>query len=379
METPHAVLSLRTHWDRLLDEWGIDCFFLRWDWVRTWLRVYGARTPLLVGLATEDGEPVGLAPLFLSRERIVPGGPRLRAVRMIGDGPLCPDHLVLPCAPGREGSFAEALLDALLRRKSEWDRIELRDLDGESLGWKALAERAASAGFDVRVAERTFCPYVPLPGTWEEYLDGLGRKTRATIRQRSRKLEERVAIEWSEPSTIEEVGRSLAVLEDLHARLWEERGRPGVFADPRFRLFHRIHARRAFRSSRLWLARMRADGRDAGATLCFVDRGRAYGYQLGHDPALRKLGIGTLLIVESIRGSIARGLREIDFLRGAGPYKFHLADRVRRGHDLTIHRGTPPDRLARLVARSRRAAAAAIGRLAGSGGKQWLKDRLRSR
>ncbi|MBD3161154.1 MAG: GNAT family N-acetyltransferase [Candidatus Eisenbacteria bacterium] len=379
LETPHAVLSLGGHWDRLLDEWGTDCVFLRWDWIRTWLRVYGSRLSLLVGLVTEEEEPIGLAPLFLARERVVPFGPRLRAVRMIGDGPLCPDHLVLPCAPGREEPFAEALFAALHRRRSEWDRIELRDLEGRDPAWRAFAERAAAAGLPVRISERTFCPFVPLPDTWEDYLARLGSKTRSTIRQRMRKLERSFAVEWSDAAGIEEVDRSLAVLEELHARAWGRRGRTGVFADPQFRAFHRIHARRAFRSGRLWLTTMRADGRDAGATLCFVDRAGAHGYQLGHDPALRKFGVGMLMIVRSIRSSIERGLPEMDFLRGAGPYKFHLADRVRRGHDLTIHRGTAADRLGRGAERGRRGTAALVRRLAGQRGKQWLKDRLRRR
>jgi CelD/BcsL family acetyltransferase involved in cellulose biosynthesis len=351
-ETVPAVLRLRGEWDARLDAWGVDCVFLRWDWVRIWLRVYardahGIRP--LVGVVTEDGRTIGIVPFILHEDRAFPGGPVLRCLRMLGDGPLCPDHLVFPVEPGREEGFARALAEALRSRRTEWDRIEIRDLLQDHPAWQALATALRSAGETVVVRTRTHCPYIPLPATFDEYLESVGAKTRKMLRYGLKRIERELSTRVVEPTSIEEVDRGMEHLEELHARAWQVRGRSGVFADPAFRLFHRLHARRAFRGGRLWLTSMATPERPIAVLLGFVSRRGLHYYQLGHDPELRAFSIGTMMVASAIARATERGLPEMDFLRGQGAYKSHLTRHERRGHDLIVHGGSPADHAASAV------------------------------
>ena len=342
-ETVAAVLRLGGGWDRRLAAWDADSVFLRWDWIRTWLRVYARETTPLVGVVTEDGEAIGIAPLALYRERTFPGGPILRSVRMIGDGPLCPDHLIFPVKPGREEIFARALVDALRARCSEWDRIEFRDLLEDHPAWRAIGAALRESGETVVLRPRTRCPYIPLPRTLDAYLESIGTKTRKMVRYGMRRIERELAARVVEPASVDEVDRGMERLEDLHGRAWRARGRPGVFADERFRLFHRIHARRAFRSGRLWLASMVSPDREIAVLLGFLSPRGLHYYQLGHDTELRAYSVGTMMVASCVARAIERGLPEMDFLRGQSAYKMHLTRHERRGQDFVVHGGSAAD------------------------------------
>ncbi len=372
-----SVLRLREGWDERLGAWGVDCPFLRWDWIRVWLRAYRRRERLLVGVVLDGDDAIGMAPLMIARERVLPHGPVLRSVRILGSGRLCPDHLVLPTRPGSERLCAEALWNELRARESEWDRVELIDLYGEHPAWKALAAAIRESGGSPVIQERTYCPYITLPPSWEEYLKGVSAKTRDSIRYRIGRLNRDFSVALDEPRTIEEVDRLMVRLEELHTQGWRARGKAGVFVDPRYRRFHRIHARRAFRSGTLWLLLLRAGDVDAAVSLGFASRRAFHGYQMGHEGSLHKHGVGSIMVAMAIRHAIERGKDEMDFLRGAGAYKSHLATELRRGHDLIVHRWTLPDRLAHWKARGRRSTVAATRRLLGPERAERLKRALR--
>lgn len=372
-----SCLRLRDGWDRSLDAWGVDCVFLRWDWIRVWLRAYRRREKLLVGVARDGEETIGIAPLMIAAEKLGPSGPVLRSVRILGSGRLCPDHLVLPVRPGMERPFAEALWADLRAREMDWDRVELLDLYGDHPAWRALADAIRDGGGSPVIRERTYCPYITLPSKWEEYVKGVSPKTRDSIRYRINRLNRDFEVALLQPQSIEDVDRLMVRLEELHTRGWKERGRAGVFADPRFRRFHRVHARRAFRAGRLWLLNLRAGELDAAVSLGFASRRAFHGYQLGHEGSLQKYGVGTVMVLLAIKSAIETGKAELDFLRGAGAYKSHLTRDVRRGHDLVVHRWTTADRLADWKARGRRRAVAAVRGALGPNRSKRLKRILR--
>ncbi len=348
------VLRLGRDWDGWLREWGVDNTFLRWDWIRPWLRIYGRKTGIMVGLLKAGDTVIGLAPLQLVHEKVSPVGPTLRSVRFAGDGPLCPDHLVLPVVPGQEQTYARLLVAELGARRASWDRIELRDLLETHSAWKEFESAARAAGFAPVSRPRTHCPYLTLPSTWEEYLASLHLHQRKTLRYGFNRLERKLGAVLFEPSSISQVDHLMCRLATLHNEQWEARGRRGVFSNSRFTLFHQIHARRAFRSGRLVLLALKTEEREVGVSLVFRRDRAAEGYQVGHDPKLRELGIGSLLVVSVTKYAIEHGLRELDMLRGAGDYKFRISSEERRGIDLTIGRGTASDLAGRLARGSRR-------------------------
>ncbi|MDM7913785.1 MAG: GNAT family N-acetyltransferase [Candidatus Eisenbacteria bacterium] len=377
IQSPAGFFRLRRRWDEWHARLGVDNVFQSYDWLRLWLRIYEPGARLLIGIARSAGEIAGIAPFYFANEKVTPFGPTLHAVRLLGDGTLCPDHIVIPVRRGHEERFAAGVLEHLRSISHEWDRVELRDLRSGQPVLRPLHDHAAMGQDEPAIRERTHCPFVALPSTWEEYLDSLGSKTRKTIRQRWNRIERDLSATLPRPADRADLDRLMAHLEELHGRSWEKRGRTGVFACARFRAFHRLHARRAFRSKRLWMLALRSPDRVLAVTLGFRDARAAHGYQIGHDPDARAYGIGSVMVALSIRSAIEDGLSEMDFLRGAGDYKYHFAAQERRGLDFVLHAGTLPDQAAQAAAQLRSGAGSLLRGTIGREPTRWIKRHLR--
>lgn len=161
-------------------------------------------------------------------------------------------------------------------------------------------------------------PYLPLPGSWEEYLEGLTGKHRHELRRKLRKAE-RVILKDAAPEQTGLLFDLMAVSSDEKREFLSDRMRD-FFAG-----FIRAFAKRG------WLRyRIAFSGDDAiGAILSFYQDGCVYLYNTGFDPSYAALSPGIVTIALDIRSSIQAGDRCYDFLRGAERFKFNLGARER--------------------------------------------------
>ena len=188
-------------WDQLVDASPLPSPFLRSWWLtgaggpgRQFLLVVdGAH--LLGGLALEKGHP-------------------MLSVRMMGDGPLCPDHLDLLAAPGHEAAVV-SLLRGWLCRPGE----RLLDLKGIRAGSRLIE---ALPGH-VRREPVAVAPFTPLPDSPEAYRASLHSQFRRNLRVSANRL----AAEGVTHQTFR--GRAvlprLGILRDLHQSQWGNRSR----------------------------------------------------------------------------------------------------------------------------------------------------------
>ena len=90
--------------------------------------------------------------------------------------------------------------------------------------------------------------------------------------------------------------------------------------------FHRRFAERAAKRGWLYLAFLHKDGRAIAGRYGFVYRDTYYAYQSGFDSAAGDDSPGEVLLEMVIEDLMGRGVRELNFLRGAQPHKFHWTD-----------------------------------------------------
>jgi CelD/BcsL family acetyltransferase involved in cellulose biosynthesis len=127
--------------------------------------------------------------------------------------------------------------------------------------------------------------------------------------------------------TIDEAGPSDAPdvfveLCRLHAARWGERGRGGVLADTTTLAFHCDVIRQMAEARLLRLYLLRVDGVPAAGYYGFSGGRRWFYYLGGFDPAYRGHSVGSLVILHAVEQAARGGARELDFLRGAEPYKY---------------------------------------------------------
>jgi CelD/BcsL family acetyltransferase involved in cellulose biosynthesis len=331
-------------WRRITAESPRATVFQSWEWTRAWWDHFGGGARRLWVLAfVEDGTTVGFAPLFLP-----PIWTPLRTARFLGTG--ASDYGDLIALPEREDAVRAAFWGFLSEHRGRWDQLDLQQIRPEAV--LAASEAALPQTVRVQIWPGENCPFLPLPGDWETFRKGLGKKLRGNIGYYERALAKVYEVEMR-LATPESLGEDMAALFDLHQRRWNKRWMPGAFATRRARAFHRDVAARLLGAGFLRLHLVALDGETQAALYCYQFNRRCAYYQGGFEPSLARLSIGTVLTAHAIRHAIeADGAGEFDFLRGDEPYKYRWGARDRQNRRFSVtRRGLVRPRLLQSVGR----------------------------
>ncbi|HXH02185.1 MAG TPA: GNAT family N-acetyltransferase [Candidatus Competibacteraceae bacterium] len=326
----HTLYTSEVQWQRLLQDSAADPLFLGWTWLSHWWRVFG-QVPgcelCLLAAYDDDGELVGLAPLYLQAARLR-GWLPLRRLQFLGHGwrqAECArsEYLDFIAARGREREVVTAFLEYILEHV-EWDEFVLANLPQHSLTHALLAAPQWQRGCLVRWLEPGESLGLRLHGNFQGYLAGLGAKTRGKVYNQRKRLAASAPVRLV-ATAVDEVDRALEVLNEFHRRRW---GRP-VFQGRRLS-FHRAVARALAERGELGFTVLYAGDTPLSALYDFHVAGVKYGYQMGFDAGYdRHLSPALLHMGYAIEQAYAEGLHTYDFLRGAGKstplYKEHLA------------------------------------------------------
>jgi CelD/BcsL family acetyltransferase involved in cellulose biosynthesis len=168
--------DVEAEWEAMLPRCATDTVFVTPWWQKAWWRCFGAEYDLRL-LSVADGDAVlGLAPMVL-REGVL---------SFLGDTDLFDYHdFVVP--RGNEQPFYEAVLDYLAQ--SQATALDLKSVPQDSPTVELLPAIAERNGYSVQVDKEDVAPVADLPETWDEYVAGLGKKSRHELRRKLRRLE----------------------------------------------------------------------------------------------------------------------------------------------------------------------------------------------
>jgi CelD/BcsL family acetyltransferase involved in cellulose biosynthesis len=291
LDIPH-LNGWATQWDQLVDSSPLPSPFLRSWWLarvggsgRHFLLVVdGAR--LLGGLALEKRHP-------------------MLSVRMMGDGPLCPDHLDLLAAPGHEATVVGLIRDWLCRPGGRF--LDLQGIRAGSRLIEALPGR-------VRREPMAVAPFARLPDSPEAYRATLPSQFRKNLRVSAKRL----AAEGVTHQAIRgrAVIRRLDTLRELHRSQWGSRSN---FLP----VFDRFAAGFAggCAADEVVVHELGNDNLVVATVTAFEVAGRVSLYQAARLIDRRWRDATTVLLAAIIDDACARGFKEVDFLRGDEPYK----------------------------------------------------------
>ena len=327
-------MSLNASWESLNDltpEWDVlqaasadQLFFLSTTWHGAWARAQAASLDDHSVLALRDnGNLIAVAPLNETE-----GG-----ITFSLDFNLT-DYQDLLTRPGSERSAWEGLLAH--GRQAGWTRIELVGVREDSAVAPLIADFAVADGWRAAKTDWDVSPYLDLPGSWDDYLQGLNKKDRHELRRKSRRLDEAGTIDYEIIDQWDEEAEE-AVLTFL--RLMEMSGdEKAKFLTGDRRALLTTISKAAAHAGALRLCFLRIDGVRTSAIMSFVSGGRWLLYNSGYDPQYRPQAVGLLLKAWSIRYAIESGLREYDFLRGNEAYKYDLGGRDRKLYRYVLER-----------------------------------------
>lgn len=274
---------------------------------------------------------------------MVPGGDEPAAVcafdlrdgrlRFLG-GTEVTDYMGPVGLPADRGRAAKELMAALGGR-TDWEEADLGGLPDDTPWLPALAAGARDTGLEAAVEESALAPYLPLPGSFEEYLAGLGGKRRHEIRRKARRLEEALPgarlVDAAGAPDPEDLERFL----DWHRSSPGEKGR---FMQPGMELFFRRLAGVILPAGVLRLVFLEQGGRKLAGAIGFRWRRRLLLYNSAYDQRFAAVSPGMVLVAKLIRDLIATGHEGLDMLKGDLDYKHRFGARPRTVRRLVLTR-----------------------------------------
>jgi CelD/BcsL family acetyltransferase involved in cellulose biosynthesis len=189
-------------------------------------------------------------------------------------------------------------------------------------------------GISCIVEEIDRAPFVSLSGSFEEYLERLGKKERHELRRKMRRAGELLpGLSFRVTRTAEELANDLPSFLDLHRKSHPAKE---AFMDEGMATFFREVAEGFLASGRLRLGFLSTQGVDIASVFQFRTDGALLLYNSGYDPGYRTANPGLVLIARSIELAVGEGCAEYDFLRGTERYKYDLGGVDRVVYRLTI-------------------------------------------
>ncbi|GAA2803266.1 GNAT family N-acetyltransferase [Kitasatospora paracochleata] len=321
---PHLPAELVDGWRTLVADDPGGSWFMTPDWVLAWWETLGAGRPAEIAVwRGPDGRPDAVVPLLRGRQTLHPRLPlTVDCLTLLGSGPGAADHCGIPTRPERRADVRDWLAERA-RRTTLW----LPDLDP---GQDVLLPPTA------RPVVRAACPRADLTAG----PDALGsRQFRATVRRYGRKLAAAgVTFRWVDAGEADE--RLLDTVLHLHRLRRDALGRPTTFDQGRRPLHARLLERTAGTGHGPAFLLAERDTATVGALYGFRWRDSFSYYQIGWEPELAPLRLGTAVIDQALRACAERGLRTFDFLRGTEPYKYRFGAVDREDVSWLVPRGT---------------------------------------
>lgn len=290
---------------------------MSWTWTATWLRHYGGGVMPRFAVVERRGEPIGVALLV-----VAPRGSSVFPARCLhlgtageqGGSGIFVEYNDLLCAEADRPVVAAALAGAV-RELPGWDELDapgFRASTAAELGRVLPLELRERASWTIRLSPD------------HTVLDGMAGAHRRLVRQA------RETLRPGPPELVADPARAtalLAELGELHQARWTAAGRPGAFADPRFRGFLGDLSRAWVAEGRVGLYRLPdEDGATLGCVVGFVEQGRFLYYQAGFRQFTdNRKRAGLLCHAEFAEHCRERGLHEYELLAGDARFKRQLS------------------------------------------------------
>jgi len=305
-------------WNSLVEQSIADTPFSRYEYLSEWWKTLGGgewkQARLVLVSATENDQLVGIAPLFVTEYD------GQQALMLVGSIEIS-DYLDLIVRADDLPRFISGLLDFLTSSLTDnWSAIDWYNIPDASPTRAALKAEFEKRGWAYQAEIYRPTPYIPLNGSFDEYLSRLDKKQRHEIRRKMRRAAES--------------GRVRFYVVDKNADIETEL--EGFFhlmiQDPNKAMFLRdamrdqmsTTIRAAHEQGYLWLGFLEVDGVKVAASLNFDYKNKLWGYNSGVSREFMELSPGWVLLAHTIQWCCEHNRHEFDFMRGDEEYKYRF-------------------------------------------------------
>ncbi len=312
--------KIGTEWNQLLTSCSASYVpFLRHEFLCAWWKNLGGgewqEANLYTILGRSDSQdPLGIAPLFFTKNL-----EDLPALMLLGSIEIA-DYLDFIAKPKDIPPFVDSVLDLLSSEEApNWQVLDLYNIPEESPTIPALQRAAEKRDWLFTLKKLQPCPYIPLPGDWEEYLAGIDKKQRHEIRRKLRRAENyELPVSWFISEQEETLANDIEAFFSLMAQDTEKE----AFLTESMRSHLQETIQAAFKAGWLQLAFLEIGGEKAAGYLNFDFNDHIWVYNSGLNYQYGNLSPGWVLLSELIKWAIENKRSSVDFMRGDENYKY---------------------------------------------------------
>ena len=307
---------------------------MSWEWQYTWWQIFGSKFQLelvLLAITDEDGQLVGIAPLFKSKIR----HKRLLKIERIGFIGNCWRSHVTMRTEKIDFIFKKDMHEQLLEEVFSWlfknlkfDEFIISDLLVESISFQYLRKNRT-----FRIAEQYDSWYLDTSGNYESWLKGLGKNTRLQVFNRRKKLEKEGQVEIKYYNDC--IDECFDILNRLHKKRWDG----NAFQNDRLEFNKRV-AKLLSEKKSLHFVVLYVNNEPESIQYNYRVNGNEYNIQAGFNPDFgKKIPLGYLKFGYAIENAFASAMARYDFLAGEGKntqYKSRLTNSCEKVVDIQI-------------------------------------------
>jgi CelD/BcsL family acetyltransferase involved in cellulose biosynthesis len=297
------------------------CLFTLPPWLTSWWSSFGDGDEPLVVMMDDAGEPIGVVPLKK----------RGSTAALMGSPDVC-DYLDIITVPGHRRQVTRLLFEYL--GKVNIKRLVLNGVREEAAIWTSVMPYARETGWEVSCEKEAVTFEMDLPETWEAFLSRLDGKQRHELRRKLRRLHEAGAVQFRMTDTSHGTGGELDHFLDLFKA---SRTDKQAFMTTQMAGFFKSLAAAFSDHGLLRLGVLELSGSAVAQVMCFDYHSTRYLYNSGYDPRFRRLSVGLISKILSIRDAVEKGLSRYDFLKGAEVYKKRLGGGPKDIYRCTVH------------------------------------------
>ena len=307
-------------WNSLVEQSIADTPFSRYEYLSEWWKTLGGgewkQATLVLVSAAENDQLVGIAPLFITEYD------GQQALMLVGSIEIS-DYLDLIVRADDLSRFLSGLLDFLVSRfasAGNWAALDWYNLPDSSPTLVALKTESERLGWTYHEEIYRPTPYIPLNGSFDEYLSRLDKKQRHEIRRKMRRAAESGRVRFYVVDKNADIETELDAFFHL------------MIQDPNKAMFLRdaMHEQMsstiqaAYEQGYLWLGFLEVDGEKVAASLNFDYKNKLWGYNSGVSRSHMELSPGWVLLAHVIQWCCENGRYEFDFMRGDEEYKYRF-------------------------------------------------------
>ena len=295
--------AIREAWEEITAGMGCKHFFHLWEWHYSYLK-WLETDPAAVHffLFSDNRGPLAVIPLRSTQISL--GGVKLKAFSFPSH-----DHLSLCDLIAREEMLERPLLRFLqeeLRDRGEaWDVILLRHLLADSAAGKV----ARHSGALYLPRPDGGCDIIDLDGTYRNYIAGLSKNFRRSLKRAEQSLEELTDVRVCFIGGGRELEEAFRNFTEVEASGWKGGGGTGtaIALQPGLASFYREVAQLFAALGKVSVNTLAVDGKCVAAQFCLSMDDRVYILKIGYDEAYKRQAPGKHLMDLFIRRCMADG------------------------------------------------------------------------